>query len=133
MSQKPDAGGVKGEDMAGSQDKASQEGQQRSKQSQGHSSAQQQFLDQALELRGRQEASVAKNIQSLEGKSREELGIRDEIRQHKAQALADEAAARNEAESEASIFNEGWSRATTWQSAFEAKRAAMKASGGGGE
>lgn len=131
LSQKPDAGGVKGEDMAGSQDKASQEGAQRSQQSKSHSSAQQQFLDQALELRARQEASVAKNIQSLEGKSREELSIRDQIRQHKAQALADEAQARGEAEAEAAIFNEGWSRASTWQEAFEAKRKAMKETGGG--
>ena len=133
LSQKPDGGGVKGDEMAAGQDKAAQQSQERTAQMKGHSVAQQQFLDQALELRGRQEASVAKDIQSLEGKSREEFAIRDQIRQHKAQALADEKQARDEVQAEASAFNDGYARASTWQTAFEAKRKALKDAGGGGE
>lgn len=133
LSQKPDGGGVKGEDMAAGQDKAAQQSEQRTSDMKSHSAAQQQFLDQALELRGRQEASVAKDIQSLQGKSREEFAIRDQIRQHKAQAIADEKQASDEASAEAGVFNEGYARATTWQTAFETKRKALKDAGSGGE
>ncbi|HEU4612127.1 MAG TPA: hypothetical protein VFS15_08620, partial [Kofleriaceae bacterium] len=129
LSQRPDGGGVKGDDMAGSQDKAASEGKERTEQSKSHSSSQQQFLDQALQVRAQQEASVAQNIQSLEGKSREEFAIRDAIRVQKAQALAEEAAARDEAESNAAQFNEGYARAAAWAETYEAKRK-EKSSGG---
>ncbi len=133
LSQKPDAGGASGGQMAGGQDKAKQQADARSKEGQSNSQQQQQFLDQALQLRAKQDASVAKNIQSLEGKQQEELSIQGQIKGRKAAALAEEAAARAECEAESAKFNEGYARASTWAKQYEAKRASgAKPEGGGG-
>ena len=131
LSQKPDAGGVKGDQMAGSQNKAADEGKARTDQSKGHSDSQAQFLDQALQLRARQDAAVQNDITSLEGKSKQELAIRDQIRQRKAQALQQEADAREQAETEAAAFNAGWASASRWAVQYEAKRKGLKGGGGG--
>jgi hypothetical protein len=126
LSQKPDAGGASGAQMAGVQDKASTEAGQRTGQSKDYSKQQQEFLDQALQARGQQEASVAKDIQSLKGKQQQELAIRDQIRARKAQALAEEAQAGKECADESKAFNEGYASASAWRTAYEAKRASLK-------
>ena len=127
LSQKPSAGGASGDAMASGQDKAKEEAGARTQQGKGHSTGQTKFLDQAVTLSSKQDKAVGTNIQQLEQKQRQEVASRDAMRERKAAALAEEAAARAEAESEAAAFNEGYSRAAAWAAAYEAKR------GGGGE
>ena len=107
LSNAPSAGGASGDNLAGGQDKAAGEANARTNAGKGQSKQQAQFLDQASDLRNRQETSMQSNITALENKHNQELGSRDKIRANKASALAQEQAARQEAESEASAFNAG--------------------------
>lgn len=122
LSQRPDGGGVKGDEMARGQDTAASESQERTKQSHDHSDSQRQFLEEALGVRQNQESSVANSIEQLRNKSKEELIIRDVIRERKAQALAEEAAARAEAETNAAAFNANYAKASVWARSYEEKR-----------
>jgi hypothetical protein len=82
-------------------------------------------LDQALALRAAQEAKVAKDIQSADGRADQEEGIRDEIRSLKAQALSERDAAGAEAESHAAQFNSGYAKLTEWATAYRDARAKL--------
>jgi hypothetical protein len=128
---KPEPGGVQGDAMAGSQDTAATQAEDRTKDSQEASDTQRQFLDDAIALRQEQESSIEGSICTLETKQAQELAIRDTIRSRKAEALAEEAEARTEVEEHATAFNDGYDRMRTWAGDFEARRAALKGAGGG--
>ena len=131
LSQQPSSGGTSPDAMASGQDKARDEANNRTAQGKGHSQGQAQFLDQALALNQKQDHAVGTNIQQLHTKQQQEIASRDAMRERKAAALAEEAAARAEVESESATFNAGYARAKAWATAYEAKRSSVK--GGGGE
>lgn len=111
-----------GQQIDQGQQQASQETTARTGQTQQASAQQRAFLDAAITERAAREQQVSGDIQTLRQKHQEELAIKSEIQQVKAQALVERESERATVEENAGAFNADFARMETWRQQYEARR-----------
>ena len=120
-----------GTQVANKQDEVKKETTQRKKDSTAASDEQIAVIDQALALQANQEATIGKNIESLQEKYDAEMTLKGEIQRIKAEALARRNTALGECESEAGTFNAQQTAMSQWAGEYNARREEITKLGGG--
>lgn len=104
------------------QQQASTETTARTGQTAQASASQRAFLDAAITERATREQQVSGDIQTLQQKHQQELAIKAEIQQVKAEALVEREQERATVEENASGFNADFARMETWRQQYETRR-----------
>ncbi len=121
-----------GKDVAQNQDEADKQAKERKKESVGASDEQAQVLEKALEVQALQEATIGKNIESLQDKYDSEMAIKQEIQRQKAEALQRREAAKAQVEENSSAFKTEYDALSAWAAEYKSRREAIAKIGGGG-
>ena len=117
----PDAGAA----VDSGQEMAASENTERTAQGADASTQQRAFIDAAIQARAQQEEQVCTDVTSLEDKHTAELAIKEEIQQHKAQALIERDTHGQTAEQEAQAFNAEFQALQDWRTRYEAAAAEL--------